>query len=244
MKLKLSLAAVGLALGLSACGGGGGGSVGVIIDPGYTAWYDVYGRYCGSQPGPGCNFYSNGYKIIDTEDPFFFGSYRLDLRTWIYTDSFGTTRSWVGWGWLSPSGILYNDWGDALNNTDSDGRDFAGDVAQRQDDMVQTAADALKERYQLEASVALNIAHTLNDYALIGRDRARTQEDLAVVARRLSNGAIGMGEVEAAVEDLMLGKTDKRDALYEQVGQVWNATPEMVREMLRNSADPAIAALL
>src|SRR5579885_3429862 len=66
-------------------GGGGGGYGGGGGGPYYSAWYDVYGNYCGNTtPMPGCNFYSDGTKIQDYQDPYYYNKVLQYSSDWTY----------------------------------------------------------------------------------------------------------------------------------------------------------------
>ncbi len=97
------------------------------VDPYRHAWYDVYGNQCSTNgfPTAGCNFYSDGSKITRSSDPYS-SNLTLHFDYWTYTDSYGYRRDFQGYAWLSSTGILYDQYGNALNEADSDQEVSAG----------------------------------------------------------------------------------------------------------------------
>lgn len=241
-KGKIGLAALGLAASalVTACGGGGGGGGGggstggtYTPDPYYQAWYDVYGSTCGyGSPSPGCNFYANGYKIIDIEDPYFGGNYYLQWDTWTYYDSYGYPSSYVGWAWESPNGIIYDDFGDALNDNDGKGRDFAADVAVQEKNVVKAAGEYFSAKYNLDADVGIKVARVLKDWATIGKDRARTDKDIADFTQRLYG--LDFNKVKNALLEAQKGEKGSLENLVDEAATNWSTTPETMKEILKS----------
>lgn len=229
------VAALAATVLVSACGGGGGssGGGGVIYDPGYQAWYDVYGFRCGTGgPSPGCNFYANGFKIGDIEDPYFDSFYALEYARYFYTDSYGFSSTYEGFAWLSPNGILYDYYGDALNDDSGTGRDLAGDVAQLEQNIVRTAADHLAEKYDLEPKVAMEIATVTHDYNQIGKSRARTEADFADFSQRLYGQ--DLNEIKAALGESMKGNKAPVNGMVQELATTWSTSPENVKTIIKN----------
>ncbi len=223
-----AVAALVAAVLVSGCGGGGS----ISIDYGYGAWYDVYGNQCGYSPGPGCNFYANGLKIIDIEDPYY-SPYNLGYDAlWQYVDSYGFTQYYSGWAWLSPSGILYDAYGNALNETDSQGRDFAGDVATKEKNVIASAGDYFAKKYALDAATGLRVAKVLNDWATIGKDRARTEADIADFTKRLYG--VDFNKVKGALAEAMKGNNGAMDGVVNEAATSWGTSPETMKEILKS----------
>lgn len=201
--------------------------------PVYQAWYDVYGYNCGSgQPRPGCNFYWDGSKVVDSADPYFYTSYNVQYDYWYYTDSYGYSRSYWGWAWLSPTGILYDDWGRALNEeADKDGVDVVTDAAQAAREVVQKQGKTFAERYGLAEDVGVKIATTLNDFAVIGKSRARTEQDVQDFTKRLYG--VDYAEANAALEKAKAGDASGIDGLNGTVASHWGTNPETSKEILK-----------
>lgn len=212
---------------LVGCNGGGGRT--------HTQnWYNVYGQYCGSgQPQPGCNFYWDGTKIIDVEDPYFAGYYNLEFGAWSYYDSYGYLQIYVGWGWVSPTGILYDDWGNALNEEDGEkGKDVIADVAKKEQQVVETVGKKFAEEHALSNAAGINIAKTLHDWATLPKQkRARTDKDVADFTRRLYG--VSVAEVTAALEKAKEGELKDAEALNEKVATHWGTSPETSKEVLK-----------
>jgi hypothetical protein len=224
----VSVAAVG-------CGGGGGGG-GVIIgggDPIVQAWYDVYGYRCGSGlPKPGCNFFADGAKIVDVEDPYFDTGYYLEKGTWYYVDSYGYERSYYGWAWLSDTGILYDEFGYALNESNgSAGRDLIAKAAEQEEAMIQAVGKDFASKYALAEDKGVQIARTLSDWATLGKKRARTDADLADFTQRLYG--ISVEQAKTALESAKSGDLSALEGLNKEVASNWGTSPETSKEILK-----------
>ena len=228
---KKSLSAVMAALAatvlVTACGGGGS----ITFDPGYQSWYDVYGNRCGYSPGPGCNFYANGYKIADVEDPYFSSYYSLSYGTYNYTNSYGYFSSYTGWAWQSPNGIIYDYYGTALNATQSESRDLAAGVAQQELNVVQSAGEMFAAKYQLDAEVGLKVAKIVHDYAELGKSRARTEADIADFSKRLYGQ--DLNKVKGALAEAMKGNKAALNQAVDEAAGNWKTTPETMKEILK-----------
>lgn len=221
---RIMLGAILVAVaGIVNCGGGGGGS-----DYYYGGWYDVYGYECGSL-GPGCNYYSNGLKIIDVEDPYFDSDYYLEYGSWSYVDSYGYTEYYDGWAWISPTGIIYDDYGNALNEEQNAGKDIVGDVAVKEESVITAAGKKFAARYELDEQTGIRVARVLNDWATLGKSRARTEADTADFAKRLYG--IEMNEIKIALEEAKAGNTDVLDDTVSKAANNWNTSPETFKEI-------------
>lgn len=237
-QLKFGAIALLVAVGSAAChgggrGGGGGGPIGGGPDPYRQPWYDVYGYVCGyDTPRPGCNFYSDGYKIIDVEDPYFYSSYNLRYDYWQYTDSYGYTDYYYGWGWVSPNGILYDDWGYALNESGKErGRDMMSDMAAAETQLVEKAADSLADRFALSGETSLKVARTLNDWASLGKKRGRTEKDVADFSQRLYG--VSVEKAAAALISAKQGDLSGVESVNTEIAGHWNTDAETSKEILK-----------
>jgi len=227
------LAALATGLMASGChvvtyqGGGGGYS---------QAWYDVYGNYCGSgAPQPGCNFYANGRKIVDSEDPYYGSSNTLQYGSWYYVDSYGYDQSYYGWGWLSGTGILYDEYGNALNNQgDQDSRDLIGDVAEAEKAVVTAVGKQFAAKYALAEDAGVNIAKTLNDWATISKKqkRARTDADVADFSKRLYG--VSIEKAQSAIDSAQKGDLAGLESLNSDVATHWGTSPETSKAILKS----------
>jgi len=196
-------------------------------------WYDVYGYHCATgTPTAGCNYYSNGDKIIDVEDPYYQSSYYLEYAFWEYTDTFGYTQYYLGWAWLSPDNILYDDWGRALNNSGEEADlDIIADVAKQEEKNIQGAGREFAERYLLSADVGVKIARTMNDWAKIGKTRARTQADLEDVSAQLG---FNFKKAASALEKAKAGDKNAMDGTLNDLANAWGTSPETSREIVKS----------
>jgi len=234
-KLIPAALAATLLIGTTGCHDGGGGG----YDPYYRAWYDVYGVYCYTgYPAPGCNFYWSGRKIVANEDPYYSSRY-FEFGTWRYTDSWGYTRYYVGYAWLSPNGILYDNYGYALNTAENpvgEGRDLMASIAEKEEAAIQHAGRALAKRFSTENSVlsdeqGVAMARTLADWASLGRKSGRTSADVDAFSKRLFG--LSLTEAKPALEAARKGDIRGLQALNEKVATHWNVSPETSREILQ-----------
>jgi hypothetical protein len=223
-------------LSLSACetvvvqGGGGGG---VYVDPYRRAWYDVYGQQCTSYgyPMAGCNFYADGSKITSNQDPYA-ASRTLFFDYWTYTDSYGFRRNYTGYAWLSSTGILYDSMGNALNEMEEgeQSADVISAAADIEEVSAKSAGRALSEKYALAESAGVSIAKTLQDWAVLGRDRARTREDVADFSKRLYG--VELSRAAHAVRDAAKGNRQALAEVNIDVAAHWGTSPETSKEIL------------
>ena len=230
---KIGLLVV-LVLGLAALAGcHGGGGYSVHSDPYLQPWYDVYGYHCGSgTPQAGCNFYSNGDKIIDAEDPYYGPSNMIKFGTYLYTDSYGYDRTYTGWGWLSSTGILYDDYGSALNEEEGSGsRDLVETAALQEQATVEGAGNRFAETYALSSDAGVRIARTLNDWATLGKKRSRTSADIADFSQRLFG--ISVEKASGALDAAKLGNSEKLEAVNADVANFWGTSPETAKSILK-----------
>jgi hypothetical protein len=236
MKTKLLLGSLllvatsGLVTGCQTVATGTGGG-GVYIQ----AWYDVYGNHCGNgTPGPGCNFYSDGYKITAGEDPFSSNGYMLNYNTYLYTDSYGYSQQYTGYGWVSTDGILYDDLGYALNSgEDRDSRDMIGDVAAAEQAVVSKAGKDFAAKYALSEDAGVSIARTLNDWATLSKKekRARTEQDVADFSKRLYG--VSVDKAQAALDAAKKGDQSGVLQINTDVATYWGTSPETSKAILK-----------
>lgn len=239
MKALRILMAVGTLVGLVAVGtgcsggGGGGGSAGVGIAY-YPAWYNVHGQVCSSTgPGPGCNFYADGTKIRANEDAYYASSYYLESgNPWKYSDSFGNYQEFYGYAWLSADNILYDSYGRALNNQDDDSsRDAIAGMSAQETAIVQKSGKNFAGRYGLAEAKGVEIARTLNDWAIIGKKRVRTDQDLSSFTKRLFN--VEADRAKLALTSALSGDTSSVEGLNDEVAAYWGTSPETSKTILK-----------
>jgi hypothetical protein len=201
--------------------------------PYYTSWYDVYGNYCGNTtPMPGCNFYANGNKIQDYQDPYYSQKFLQYSSDWTYTDSYGFTQNYSGYAWLSSDGILFDDFGHALNEVDqTDSHDLLGEAADLEAQAIEGAGASLASRFALASDRAVEIARTLNDWAVLGKSRARTQQDVADYAQKIYGVSATAAQAALASAESTGDKT-ALNALNQQVAAYWGTNPETSQAIL------------
>lgn len=231
-RILMGLAVVAGAAALTACGGGTNtGNSNYYGTPAYKSWYNVYGSYCGSNtPRPGCNFYANGDKIIDTEDPYASPSNLFVFDTYGYTDSYGVYRTYTGYVWTSPTGILYTDLGDALNSKDGEGKDVISDVAEAEQDIVQSVGEMFAAKYNLSADVGVHVATVLNDWAVLAKTKSRTQSDVEAFTKRLYG--VNFNDVQAALMEYKAGDKGALSGVIGEAAANWATTPETMKEII------------
>jgi hypothetical protein len=225
------------ALALAITAGASGCHTTVVVqqpaqDPYYNAWYDVYGNYCSnSSPMPGCNFYSNGTKIQDYQDPYYYNKYLQYSSQWSYTDSYGYQQYYTGWAWLSNTGILYDSNGNALNElSDSDSRDLLGQAADLEAAAIDASGKTLAGKFALAEDRAIEIARTLNDWAVLGKSRSRTGKDVGDFSQKLYG--VNQDSAVAALNSAEKGDLSALKTLNQQVAAYWGTNPETSQAIL------------
>ncbi|MGE0614598.1 MAG: hypothetical protein AB7P04_03075 [Bacteriovoracia bacterium] len=235
-KTALSALAV-LSLVVVGCGGGGGGG---NSDPYYHAWYDVYGNYCGTgYPAPGCNFYWDGSKILDFEDPYYTtANYNLLYALWEYTDSYGLPALYLGYAWLSVNNILYDEYGNALNESSEEtGKDIIESAAQAAEAKILEAGKGFAEKYVLQEEQGVEVARSLNGWAELVKDRkerVRTAKDITDFSKRLFNIDPNSKAAQSALGAAKSGDLTQAHELNKQVADKWGTSPETSEEILKS----------
>ena len=209
---------------------------GTTTDPYVGSWYDVYGNYCGTgYPKPGCNFYADGYKISDSADPYYKTEYSLQYSSqWEYTDSYGYRAYYTGYAWLSPTGMLYDDYGRALNDLDdsSDSKDMVGEAAAQEQQAISASGKNLSDKFALAEDKGVDIARTLNDWAVLGKSRARTDNDVNAFAKRLYG--VDAAKAKTALAKAKGGDLGDLAQLNTVVAAYWGTSPETSATILKN----------
>jgi hypothetical protein len=217
------LAAFSAAATLSSCSGGGGGGGWVS-----HAWYNVYGQYCFTDvaPEPGCDFFADGTKATYWDDP---NVAPLTYGTWYYIDVYGFGRYYTGYTRITSTGMMYDEYGYAINTNKRPGRDAIAKAAAAQKAAVSTAAERLEAKYGLSEDVAMNVAVNLNDYALLGKSRKRTDKDEAEYAKRVG---LDLNEINSAVDAAAKGDTTAADAAIEKAAAAWSTSPDTMKRIV------------
>lgn len=216
-------------LGAGCKGGGGGysGGGGGYVDPYANAFFDVFGRVCGfTSPAPGCNFRRDGRKIKDIEDPGFFYSYNLEYGLWLYTDSYGFDSTYLGLAWLSSAtGILFDDRGYALNETQRKGvtGNTLNDVFGQRQKVVQAAAKDLQKKHGLKSDGAYRLASSLMSWSEDRRRGITNQNWKNDQARFKAVYGVEWGGVENALTSLENGDSSAAEAQLQNVAIHWGA---------------------
>jgi hypothetical protein len=192
-------------------------------DPGYDAWYDTFGNVCGSNPGPGCNYFRSGTKIKDFQDPYYY----TDYDWYAYYDSYYDHYAKV---YKSPSGIIYNQYGQALNSQGkAQDLDILSATAEDIDAKIKEVGQSLASRFQLSDEKAIDIATQLHDWSQLGKTRARTQQDIQKFTKKLYG--VDMNQIKDAMKnkDLKKGET-----LLNTAAKTWGTSPAQMREVLKS----------
>ncbi|MGE3759401.1 MAG: hypothetical protein AB7H97_16680, partial [Pseudobdellovibrionaceae bacterium] len=228
-KVIVGLAVVASAALMTACqGGSSSSSYGGGYTASYQSWYNVYGSYCGSgSPRPGCNFYADGWKIEDYEDPYYGGSNVFVFDTYYYFDSYGIYSWYTGYVWQSPTGILYTSGGTALNSKDGEGKDVVADVAETKRDIVASVGEMFAAKHNLSKEVGIHVATVLNDWAELAQTKSRTQADLAAFTKRLYG--VDFNEVKDALMEYKAGDKDALTGVIAEASSNWATTPETMK---------------
>jgi hypothetical protein len=213
-----------LILAVSAALSGCKGTIYIDPDPLHTGWYNIYGRFCSWNPGPGCNYYWDGVKIIASEDPYYYTT-----ASWaVYWDTYYTRGEWV---YQSPTGIIYDRFGNALNKS---GQKVSIDVlAQAGRDLEKTIQGAGKElanEYGISVTNGVKIARAFEKYNISNN---RTPE-AALKAVKEAYGATDL-DLEKAYK----GYTTHNEAMVQEVSdklarQAGEEDTEAFAEMLKD----------
>jgi hypothetical protein len=244
--LQTITALVMTALSLTACNGTTGGySNGGYSDPYRRAWYDVYGTRCISNgyPMSGCNFYADGSKIQSRQDPYY-NSMTLYYDYWSYTDSYGYYRTYNGYAWLSSTGILYDQYGNALNDADSDSSisaDVVAAASKQEQEVTRQVGMQFAQKYALAESAGVTIAKTLQDWAVLGKDRARTEADVAITSKKLYG--VNLDQAKSAIIEASKGNQRGLEEVNIDVAAHWGTTPETSKEILTSWYKAELAEL-
>jgi hypothetical protein len=216
MKNSLKLALVLGLFAFSACNYTTTGTT----DPYYAAWYNVVGQPCSysyAMPSPGCNYYAYGGKIMAWQDPF---SYQWQRN---------------GQYWMSPSGIWYDPSGYAINSDPSNNEasaDVITQAANQADLIVKDAGKALAQQYALSEESGVHIAKSLQDWAVLGKDRTRTASDIADFSTRLYG--VSAVKVGAALTQASATRSLKPlEELNVDVAAHWGTSPEVSKTILK-----------
>lgn len=170
-------------------------------------------------------------KIMDFEDEYFNDSNILKDQVWTYYLD-GYYYDYVGWGWKSPNGIIYDYNGNALNKKKgSGGRDIVRSVAKAENAVVAKAGKELAARYSLSAAKGVQIARTLNDWAKIGKSRAKTEKDFSEFSQKLYG--VNYLKVKSAILAAAAGDREQMQQTVAQAARNWGTNEETMKQVLR-----------
>lgn len=212
---------------------GGGG---IVIDPVVYAWYDMYGHGCSTgAPRPGCNFYWYGsdlVKIMDFEDPYFtYDYYNLVYDYWTFYLN-GILYEYDGFAWLSPTGILYDEYGNALNQKKGRGRNVVADAAKQEAKVVESAGKEFAAKYSLSVDKGIQIARSLNQWAKLGKERAKTEKDLAEFTKKVYG--VDYAQVKKAILEAQAGEDALLESTVSAAAKNWGTSEENMKDVLKN----------
>ncbi|MFZ4714303.1 MAG: hypothetical protein ACOYL6_11340 [Bacteriovoracaceae bacterium] len=199
----------------------------VSNDPGYSGWYNVYGNSCGSLRA-GCNYWWDGLKIVDYEDPYYSGNYVWsNYYSWYYGQ----------YVWESPSGLVYDQYGNCLNKASAPkiNRDLLTVVSESEAKTINVAAQALASQYKLSSETSLKVARSFSDYAKLGflrGNKGRTEADIADFTKRLYG--VDFNKVSNALTSAALGDKGAINNVINEVAGNWKTSPETMREIVQS----------
>lgn len=225
--LRSAIALLALSFSLASFNGCHSGGEGYYAMP----WYNVYGQPCSYSPMPGCNYYPNGAKIYVWDDPF----YSQSPHFWCGTgyDPYSCNQAW-GWNWYSPSGIVYDPWGYALNaGSDNGSRDIIAEASVEAEERVLSVGREFAQKNALSEETGVRIARALHQMATLpGRlGRARTEADIADFTKRLYG--VDLSRVTAAALSYQAGDARALRELNSEVARNWGTSPEVTEQILR-----------
>lgn len=194
-----------------------------------VAWYNVYGQYCftSQAPGPGCDFYSDNTKATYLDDP---NIAPLTYGTWSYTDVYGYLSYYTGYARATSDGVIYDDLGYAINSVTAHGRDALTNAAVAERTAINASAQSLSAKYGLSADVSMTVATSLNDWALIGKSRKRTDQDLAAFSQRVTG--LDINQVSAALEASQNGNASAADQAIAKAAATWSTSPDTMKRII------------
>lgn len=210
----------------------------------YAGWYNVYGEHCGNTTtayGPGCNYYYSDHHKGGTllkatwevspynrNNAYFFATY----GTWNYQDSYGVARTYIGFAFKDPGGVLFDEWGSALNEKVSIGRDQVGDVGEKESQTLNAVSEEFAQKYDLSLETSRHVIVTLHDWAMIGKSRARTTDDIAGFSERLYG--INVNEVKLSLQKAKEGDMSALEQAARTAASNWGTTPETFKEIQKS----------
>ena len=149
----------------------------------------------------------------------------------LFRSSYGYRQSYTGYAWLSSDGILFDDWGRALNEVgNEDSHDLLGEAAAMEATAVEASGKDLAGRFALAEDRAIEIARTLNDWAVLGKSHSRTTKDIADFSQRIYG--VSAAAATAAMTSALQGNLAAAQTLNRQVAAYWGTNPETSQAIL------------
>jgi len=190
-------------------------------------------------------YYDGGYSDIYDEEGD--ESWNTGGGGW-YDDGSGGWNNNTGGGWNSNTGGGWNNnggwnnsgscnidcgWGDGAASTeDGESRDLIGEMALHEEHQIVAAGKKFADRYALSADTGIQIARTLDQWAALGKKRARTEADVADFSRRLYG--VSVDKAQTALSKAKAGDKSALLETTEDVATHWGTTPETARTILKS----------
>lgn len=200
---------------LTAACGGGGNTYSSTYESG---WDSTYAEDC-TYGGYGCEYYEDDGSYSDG----YYDSGYYDDGSGGYYDEYGN--------WVDP---IYT-YSKASKRTN---RNVVGDVAAQALKTVKAAGKRLAEKYHVTASTGENIAYMYRGWALIGKSRARTEQDVTSFTRQLYG--IDASKLKISLEEARNGDMEALEENISEVADRWGTTPSMVKEMQKEWFAPQL----
>ncbi len=194
-------------------------------DPYYWAWYDAFGHACGFDQNPvaGCTYHSWGARAEAWEDRYWY------LRP---------QNMQAFEQWWSPSGVIYDAWGWAVNaqNDAGRGRDLMSDVGSEEDRLAEVAASHLRAKYldasglpALSEETALRITRGLQEWTLLS---ARPMQEADVRAFTERFYGVPFAKIAPALKAAQAGEVKLAEDLNGEIAASWGTSPETSKTLL------------
>jgi len=168
---------------------------------------------------------------MDIEDPYF-DAYYYNLVYDYYTYSLnGVVYEFTGWAWISGTGIIYDEFGNSLNQRQGRGRDIVANVATIEKDFISEVGKEFAARYSLSDEKGIQIARSLNEWAKLGKERAKTDADLAAFSEKLYG--IDYSKIKVALEAAMKGNEEAMNSTIAEAAKNWGTSEENMKGVLK-----------
>jgi hypothetical protein len=136
------------------------------------------------------------------------------------------------WGYYNCSYYYYN-----ADGTVETSRDVVTNVANADEERVNTVAQHYAEKFNLSEEQGLKLARTVNDYQML---QTRTEQDMANFARRLYG--LNPSDIVSAVSAAQAGQSQQLNALINEAAANFNTTPSTMKEIVKTLHGKDLAA--